>query len=111
MNMNADIDRMNAGFHALAALRVYDRAFSERTPYKIVAAVIGGHAVDEEDIEWLDGKISTLEGILSDLPMEKGDMLGALSALKSVRMCLNEEVNPQLVYNMARKAESAVSGL
>lgn len=111
MAMDPKLEKTSAGFYALAALRVYDRAFGDRTPYKITAAVIGEHDVDADDLAWLDAEITKLDESIALLSLAKGDIVGARHALQAVKLCSAEAVNAQEVYNEASRAEAAIKGI
>jgi hypothetical protein len=105
-----DFQHQSAFFHALSGLRVYDRTFSDKRPYTVIAALIGGHVPDAEDVAFVTGLRDEIQVSVDALRLTRGDLLGAKYALDAVVDCTMPEVNAQLIYNIVTKAETAAKG-
>lgn len=106
----ADLQHQSAFFHALAGLRVYDKTFSDKQPYSVVAALIGAHRPEDDDVAFVTARRDEIQIAVDSLRLTRGDLLGAKYALDAVLACLTSEVNPQMIYNIATKAEQAAKG-
>lgn len=100
------VTTMSAGMYALAGLKVWDLEFADRTPYRIVAAVIAGKPTTEADRAWVERTAQTIDRAIELLGVSSGTLCGARQALKAVAMLLADEINEQLVYNVVTKAQS-----